>query len=346
MINKQWKDKISNNSQLGGIELSTLDNGSGRGCRVAWFNTGSGLRFKVVLDRGMDIADAFFNQHSLSWISHIGITQPNPSTTAGINWLNSFGGGLLITCGLTHVGSPENDEFGERGLHDRISNIPAYLLSISQPDLNSEFPEMSITGIIVQSTAVTGPHLQLKRTISARLGFSAFKITDEVTNMGNTPAPHMVLYHFNFGWPLVDAGTDIIWNGKWQSRGGKQDDFIFNEKNYPALKKCLLPINEHLGGGESVGFIDPEADDKGMCECGLYNSNIGMKAMIYFSKNQLPHLTNWQHFGKNEYMTGLEPGTNPPIGRTAAQNNGTLIYLQPGETRTYMIDLNVSLNLL
>ena len=54
-----WTDKISNTAQLGGIETSVLDNGRGRGTRIAWINTGAGLRFKIVLDRAMDIADAF-----------------------------------------------------------------------------------------------------------------------------------------------------------------------------------------------------------------------------------------------------------------------------------------------
>ena len=39
-----WKNKISNVSQLGGIETSVLDNGLGRGTRIAWINTGSGIR--------------------------------------------------------------------------------------------------------------------------------------------------------------------------------------------------------------------------------------------------------------------------------------------------------------
>ena len=73
----------------------------------------------------MDIADAFFNQHSLAWLSHEGVTFPQPFSDRGADWLRTFGGGLLTTCGLTHVGGPETDEHGKRGLHDRISNIPA-----------------------------------------------------------------------------------------------------------------------------------------------------------------------------------------------------------------------------
>jgi len=74
----KWQGKVSNVHQLGGIETAVLDNGAGRGSRIAWINTGGGLRFKVVLDRAMDIADAFYHQHSLAWISHLGITPPNP----------------------------------------------------------------------------------------------------------------------------------------------------------------------------------------------------------------------------------------------------------------------------
>jgi len=105
-----WKNKISNHVQLGGIETSVIDNGPGKGVRIAWINTGTGLRYKVVIDRAMDIADAFYNQHSLAWISHTGIKLPEPSFNHGLEWLGTFGGGLLVTCGLTHAGGPEKDE--------------------------------------------------------------------------------------------------------------------------------------------------------------------------------------------------------------------------------------------
>ena len=78
---------------------------------------------------------------------------------------------------------------------------------------------MSITGKIKQ-TKIFGPSLELRRTISGTIGQASIRIHDEVINIGNTPAPHMILYHFNFGWPLVDEGTDIIWKGEWQSREG------------------------------------------------------------------------------------------------------------------------------
>jgi hypothetical protein len=60
-----------------------------------------------------------------------------------------------------------------------------------------------------------------------------------------------------------------------------------------------------------------------------------------FDKNQLPWLTNWQHWGKDEYVTGLEPGTNPPIGQAKACKENQLIFLEPGEKRSYDVELDV-----
>src|SRR4029079_17486163 len=148
LINQSWRDKISNTAQIGGIETSVLDNGAGRGTRIAWINTGAGLRYKVAVDRALDIADAFYNQHSLAWLNQPGMISPQPFSHKGLDWLRTFNGGLLTTCGLSPVGGPESDEFGERGIHGLISNIPAQIESIIQPDPVNDKPGMSITGII------------------------------------------------------------------------------------------------------------------------------------------------------------------------------------------------------
>jgi hypothetical protein len=337
LTQKNWQDKISNHAQLGGIETSVLDNGLGRGTRIAWINTGTGLRYKVVIDRAMDIADAFYNQHSLVWLSHGGIISPDRFSDKGIDWIRNFGGGLLTTCGLSHVGAPEKDENGERGLHGLISNTPAEIVSIVQPDPMNGNMEMSITGIIKQ-TQIFGPILELKRTISSTLGQATIKIHDEVLNRGNTPAPHMLLYHCNLGWPLVDEGANILWEGAWQPREG-DDAVIFKEGM--DFRKCAPPLESHSGGGEEAAFIDIKADSLGLCTCGIHNPELSLALAFRFQKKQLPWLTNWQHWGKGEYVMGLEPCTNPPIGQAKTREQGDLIYLAPGKSRRYDLEIEV-----
>lgn len=332
-----WQGKICNAAQIAGIETSTLDNGPGRSVRIAWVNTGSGLRCKVVIDRVMDIADAFFNQHSIAWLSSEAITAPRPNASYGLEWLYSFNGGLLTTCGLTHVGGPQEDDGEPLGLHDRIANIPAAFESIIQPDPAEGRLDMSITGLVRQSR-LFGPNLELRRTISARTGEPTIRILDVVTNRGSTPAPHMILYHCNFGWPLADEGADIIFRGKCVSRGLDMDNIIFNDRhNY---RKCRPPMKSHLAA-ESCGFIDAAADSHGICAAGLANRKLGLAVAIRYEKKLLPALTNWQHWGLGDYVTAIEPGTNPPIGRAEAKKQKTLIMLGPGESRTYRIEITV-----
>lgn len=332
------KNKVGNTSQVGGIETSVLDNGLGRGSRIAWVNTGTGLRYKILLDRAMDISDAFFNQHSLAWISHAGVLPPDRFSDQGIGWLRNFGGGLLTTCGLSHVGGPEEDESGQRGVHGRISNTPAEIIAIDQPDLSAGKLEMSITGII-RETQVFGPSLELRRTISGRLGEAKIQIKDEVTNKGNTSVPHMLLYHVNFGWPLVDEGTQILWKGDWQTPNPTTDKTVFKDGNN--FKICPPPMKSHAGTGEDVAFIDASHDENGDVKCGLFNERLNLAVGLQFRKEQLPWLANWQHWGEGEYVTALEPATHPPIGQKKAKENGSIIYLAPGVSKQYDLQIEV-----
>ncbi len=333
-----WHNKVGNYAQIGGIETSVLDNGLGRGTRIAWVNTGGGLRYKVVIDRGLDIVDAFYNQYSLAWLSDAGVTAPRPDANRGLEWLYTFAGGLLTTCGLTHVGGPETDEFGERGLHGRVSNIPAAVESVVQPNLLTGKMEMSVTGVVKESR-VFGPNLQLRRTISSNLGEPAIRIRDVVTNVGNTAQPNMILYHCNFGWSLVDEGTEIVWKGKCVSRGLDMDNAIFNSSH--DFRKCRKPLDSHRGGGEACGFIDVLADRAGICTVGLYNRRLGLALVMKYKKKQLPCLANWQHWGPGEYVTALEPGTNPPIGQKKARERKELICIAPGKSRMYEMEITI-----
>ena len=333
-----WKHKLSNSHQLGGIETSIMDNGPGRGVRIAWINTGTGLRYKLVLDRGMDILDAFYNENSLAWISHAGLTTPQPFSNLGIDWLRTFGGGLLTTCGLSNAGPPNTDEGGSRGLHGNYSNTPAELISIKQPDIFTGDLSFKIVAK-VRETTTFGPSLEMHRSISGTIGSPEIRIKDTVTNRGNAPAPHMILYHINCGWPLIDEGTRIIWQGEKKPKATDANNTAFNREH--EFTRCAPPMDEHAGFGEDVAFIDPKADTNNQVVCGYANDQLELALKITFSKTQMPWLINWQHWGKNEYVTALEPASHPPIGQAAARENGTLILLEPGESRTYDLLLEV-----
>ncbi|MHC4073180.1 MAG: DUF4432 family protein, partial [Planctomycetota bacterium] len=107
------------------------------------------------------------------------------------------------------------------------------------------------------------------------------------------------------------------------------------------FRKCSEPIESHRGGGEGCAFIDVAADKKGICTVGLHNRKLGLALMMKYEKKQLPWLSNWQHWGPGEYVTALEPGTNPPIGQAKAREQKKLIHIAPGKSRAYDLEIAV-----
>jgi hypothetical protein len=238
---------------------------------------------------------------------------------------------------LTHIGGPESDGDEERGLHGRISNIPASVESIIQPDPIAGELDMSITGVVKQ-TSLFGVNLELRRTISSTIGGPAIRVHDVVTNRGPTTVPHMMLYHCNLGWPIIDEGANLVWKGKCESLGRDMDDELFNSKHN--FRKCQPPLKIHKGR-EAVGIVDVRPDRNGICTVGVHNRKLKMAVAIKYPKEKLPLLTNWQHWGFGDYVCGIEPGTNPPTGQNAARKERKLLKIRPGQSRTYDVELSV-----
>src|SRR3954469_17827907 len=98
--------KFINAQQVGGIESYSFSNGPARNTRALLVNTGGGLRYRILPDRGLDIDQAFFNPHSLAFLTHRGVTTPSRAYDRGLDWLKSFPGGLLTSCGPFNIGPP------------------------------------------------------------------------------------------------------------------------------------------------------------------------------------------------------------------------------------------------
>ena len=103
------------------------------------FRTGSGLRFTVLVDRAMDIAEVEHKGRAIGWHSPTGFRHPglhDAEGEAGLGWARSFSG-FLVTCGLDHTLGPEEvsaESYGyphrktiRQVLHGRLTGIPARL---------------------------------------------------------------------------------------------------------------------------------------------------------------------------------------------------------------------------
>ena len=122
-------------------------------------------------------------------------------------FLRNFFAGLLTTAGLSNTGGPCEADGAEFGLHGRISNIPAEDVGVSQQWVGDDY-QIRVAGTVRQAT-VFGESLILRREISTRLGANALIVRDTVENGSFRPEPLLLLYHCNFGYPIVSAATSL-----------------------------------------------------------------------------------------------------------------------------------------
>jgi hypothetical protein len=195
-------------SQIGGVRRVRFADGPAKGVEAAEFRTGSGLAFTALIDRGLDISTAEWCGRSLAWRSSTGEVHPHAYDDKGLGWLRSFYGGLLVTCGLTTCGNPGEDAGEELGLHGRASNLQAFDVAHGGYWDGDDYV-MFLEGSVRESR-IFGENLLLRRRISAVLGEDRFFVDDVVTNEGSRPWPHMMLYHINPGFPVVDAAAELL----------------------------------------------------------------------------------------------------------------------------------------
>ena len=321
-------------AQVGGIESYVVAEGEGRGVRALCVNTGGGLRYRVLVDRGLDVDQAFFNQHSLAFLTHKGVTPPRRAHDRGIDWLKGFPGGLLTSCGPFNIGPPGEDQGQELGLHGTHSNTAASVESVVQPDPRAGRLEMSITGV-VRYGALFGPLLELRRTITSTLGVNAIHFIDEFFNPGNTDAPHAWLLHINFGYPLVDDGSEFCYDSpKVEPKEVPEHVSRFRKGVDP--KRVPGPLDAHRGFNESVAYLYPRATDRsGRTTVGIVNRKLGVGVAIRYSTKEFPRCVNWQHWGPGEYVTALEPANGTVRGRWVDREEGILDTIPAGGRKTY-----------
>ena len=324
---EELKPYIGSMDQLARIRTSVLDDGRGRGIRIADVDNGSGLRFTVMTDRGMDIGDASINGIPLAYQTPAGPVHPAYYNADGANWLRSFGGGLLTGCGLRNVGTPSEGE----GLHGRLSNTPAEDISVSKKWENGKYI-LSLSGT-VREVSFFGENLELLRTVSTAMGDNSISISDRVTNRGVRPSPLMLLYHINLGFPLLNENA--VLEGNVRKTTPRTES---SAAGLPTWNRCQPPT---AGCAEQCFFHDIEPDADGMARMTLRNPDSGLALEVAYRKAELPFFTQWKMTGQQEYVMGLEPANCRPDGQTQERENGTLRTLEPDETVEHLVTISI-----
>ncbi|MDJ0378770.1 aldose 1-epimerase family protein [Cryobacterium sp. PH31-L1] len=316
--------RVGSLDQVARVDRFVEEDGPARGARRFRVVNGGGFEFDVHPDRALDIGAATINGIPLAWLSSTGITRPDAFEPAGRGWLRTFGGGLVTTCGLDTFGPPVDDEDGVSGMHGRIGAVPARVTEVTVT------PELITVAGEVRQTGVFQENLVLRRRITSRVGSTSFTIEDTVTNEGESVSPHMVLYHVNLGWPLLDAGTVIDIPAASVTSRDPDAATGFNQR---------AEIGEPVAGTREQVYIHTAGDER---VARVTNAARGLTFTLRHSQT-LPAIFQWKLTATKHYVLGLEPANTPEIqGRAAARANGMLPRLEPGESRTYVIEIEVS----
>jgi len=330
---KELLRRVGDIYQIGGVKFMQYTDGPEKGVRAIEIRTGTGFRFIVLPDRGLDISHAEYNGIPLNWRSPTGDVAPEFYDPRGLEWLRGFFGGLLVTCGLTQVGVPTVDNGEELGLHGRYSYIPARNVYADGYWEGDEY-YIVVRGK-VREARVFGPNIVLEREISTKISERRLFIKDRVINEGWDSHPLMILYHFNIGWPVVDEGAKLVLTSKAYVPRDK-DAWVEPEK-YDTFTEPTK------GFKERVYFHLMTGDEQGYAYAGILNWNLEMGVYAKFKVSQLNRMIEWKMMGEGLYVVGIEPSNCFVLGRRKERELGTLEFLKPGEDKILEIEFGVLL---
>jgi hypothetical protein len=314
-----------------------LRGGRSDGVDFIEINTGR-WSFSVLPTRGMGLwRGQLPNGTAIGWRSPVrGPVHPAWVPLAepgGLGWLDGFDE-LLCRCGLQSNGAPDFDSSGRLTypLHGRIANSPAHKVEVSYDDQRQE---LALTGE-VDEARFHFQKLRLKSTLRVREGEAGLRIVDEVINFSASAAAEVqMLYHVNFGQPLLDPGARVV--------AAAKNVAPRNEHAATAIDQWDSYGNEQPGFVEQVYFLDLHADAQGTTRVLLKNAHGLLGASLVFPVEQLPCFTVWKNTppAADGYVTGLEPGTNFPNPRSFEGQQGRFVRLAAGAAARFELTLEL-----
>jgi hypothetical protein len=329
-------------SQVARIKPYRLVEGQEDGVLALDVTNGSGLDFTVLASRGLDISTARYNGRSLAWRSATTDTHPAHFDHEGENgrsWLRSFYGGLVVTCGLTWAGACDIEDGKRYGIHGRISNLAATNVQWDGAWEGDDYT-LSVQGKVREAT-VFGENLQLTRRITTRLGDRSLTIHDTVENLGVKRTEHMMLYHINIGFPVVNDRARLI--SPTLSAMPRDADAEEGKECYADLQPPEAGFREKVYFHEfarmeddrvTTAIVNPD------CDAGD-SAGPGLGVYCTYRPEELPRFIEWKMMDSGTYVVGMEPANCLVMGRPHERAAGTLQFLEPGETRHYTVEIGL-----
>lgn len=321
---------IGHRDQLIKANRITMQEGKAAGVEMIDVQNRSGMHFDVNLSRGMDIPYLDFCGENIGFISPCGVVAPQYFDDKGLGFLKSFTAGFMTTCGLKTAGSPSEYQGTAYGLHGNVSHTPAEEVLCSVED--GETPCIKISGK-VKDAIIFGDKLSLNREITCKYKEKKFIIHDSVKNEGFKKTHHMILYHFNIGYPILSPDSEVFIPA--------EETKARDEHAQQGIASWMQPEEPNADYQEMCYYHNLKTNQDGNTAVAIFNPQSNKGIALEFDKKTLDHLVQWKMMGAGDYVMGLEPCNSTIDGIEDAIQNGSMKYLESGETVEYHITVMV-----
>ena len=316
--------------QLAYVRQITVQEGRANGLRAVEVKNGD-LRFLVMGDKCLDVAELEYKGVNISFTSKPGLNGRNPFDTHGEEALRSIMGGLFFTCGLQNICGPCETDGVEYPMHGRIRTTPAEHLS-SDAYWDGDGYVLEVKGEMRESH-LFGTNLVLRRTIRSVFGSGKIEIIDEVENQTAEEADLMLMYHCNFGYPFLQPGTRLVLPSK--SVRGREE---WSQEHLAQWHTIGEPVD---GETEYVYIHELAEDENGNSFAAIVNDQLGFGVRLDFDRKVQPHFMEWMSMKTGDYVIGLEPSNSSVYGRKYHEAQGTMHKIAPFAREVYHLSFTI-----
>jgi len=320
------KALVGNPNQLMKARRITFRDGIKDGVKAVELENRKGIYVTAIEDQCLNLYDFSYRGINFSFQTKNGIGSSYYFNGGVDEFSYYWPAGMLYTCGLANVGSPvmENGIFHPQ--HGRVGMTPAENVTIDETD------DAVVVSGTIRDSVLCGHQMSLKRSITLPAEGSELTIHDTVTNLEDSEAEMMILYHCNFGYPLLAPGARMV-------KGyGEISDNLGSARHPEDCGKVTEPLKAK---DEEVYCHTNTPDKDGYGYAAVINDELALGCYVKYKMDTLPLLMQWKNFCTHEYAMGLEPSNTYILGREAERKNGTLPTLAPYESRSFEVSIGV-----
>ncbi|WP_428943107.1 aldose 1-epimerase family protein [Pantoea sp. FN060301] len=311
------------------IEQKVLHGGKQEGSKILVITSQDGLTIELSPTRGMNLLRIEGFGSKMGWDSPVKeVVNPafiNLESRNGVGWLEGFNE-MMVRCGYEWTGHPVTADGQIYTLHGKAGNTPASQVEVEVADAAPH--EIRIRGLVKESTFKKAD-LQTMTELRYVPGSNSFSLHDVLTNHADYPHDYQIIYHSNFGMPILEEGARFL--------APMASISPFNDYAKDGLKTWQTFAGPTKGFDEMVFNIQPLAGKDHQTLAAVVNKAGDKGASIQFDTRQLPVLTLWKNTDtvKQGYVTGIEPGTSYAYPVTIEREQKRVKQLQPGASTQF-----------